>query len=255
MIGQKISINFIDFEKAFDSVHRPTLWAILRHYGVPQQFVDAFRCLYSNSRCCVRTDDGCTAFFKINTGVRQGCVLSPFLFLLVIDFIMRRSVDQAGIGVPWHEARNLTDLDFADDIALLGSTQEDLQKLTAALQREATKVGLRISGKKTKVLRVGYARARIPVMINQQRAEEVENFTYLGSIISNDGVCDRDVDARVGKAVGVLRCLQPIWNSTSLNVRVKIRLLNSIVFPTALYASETWCSTKHVHCYIFQKMF
>lgn len=112
--------------------------------------------------------------------------------------------------MPWHEARNLTDLDFADDIALLGSTQEHLQELTAALQREATKVGLRISDKKTKVLRVGYAHACIPVMINQQRAEEVENFTYLGSIISNDGVSDRDVDARVGKAVGVLRRLQPI---------------------------------------------
>lgn len=66
------------------------------------------------------------------------------------------------------------------------------------------KVGLRISAKKTKVLQVGYAHAHVPVMINQQRAEDVENFMYLVSIISNDGISDRDVNIKVEKAAGVL---------------------------------------------------
>lgn len=77
--------------------------------------------------------------------------------------------------------------------------------------------------------------ACVPIMINHHRAEEVENFTYLGSIISNEGISDRDVDVRAGRAAGVLRHLQPIWNVTSLNVRVKINLLNSIVIPIVLF--------------------
>uniref|UniRef100_A0A914X4B9 Reverse transcriptase domain-containing protein n=1 Tax=Plectus sambesii TaxID=2011161 RepID=A0A914X4B9_9BILA len=86
---QRLSINFIDFVKAFDSVHRESLWSILRVYGVPNKFVDLFRDLYQGSICCIRTNDGMTDFFSVKTGVRQGCILSPFLFLIALDFVMR----------------------------------------------------------------------------------------------------------------------------------------------------------------------
>jgi len=164
----------------------------------------------------------------------------------VIDFVMRRSVDQNGGGIPWKETRNLADLDFADDVALLGSTQEDLRTATEALQNESATVGLRISSEKTKILRIGYARSRVPIMIDQQRAEEVDSFAYLGSIISNDGVSDRDAGYKIGKATGVLRRLQPIWSSASLSTATRMRLFNSIVVPTALCASETWRSTSTI---------
>ena len=77
-----VFINFIDYQKAFDSVHRESLWHIARSYDIPQQYINIFKKLYLNSSCCVRTDNGTTNFFNIETGVRQGCILSPFLFLL-----------------------------------------------------------------------------------------------------------------------------------------------------------------------------
>ena len=76
-----LHINFVDFQKAFDSVHRETLWSIVKHYGVTQKFVNIFRNIYQNTSCCLRTDTGYSKYFRIETGVRQGCMLSPLLFL------------------------------------------------------------------------------------------------------------------------------------------------------------------------------
>jgi len=66
----------------FDSVHRPSLWKILKYYGIPDRFINIFKSLYINSSCCVKTASGYTEFFEIGSGVRQGCILSPFLFII-----------------------------------------------------------------------------------------------------------------------------------------------------------------------------
>ena len=87
--------------------------------------------------------------FDILTGVRQGCVLSPFLFLIVIDFLMRRTVDGRDYGITWG-TRKLTDLDFADDIALISDSPVTLQDMTTELHGNAAKVGLWISAEKTR---------------------------------------------------------------------------------------------------------
>ena len=102
-LQQPLSINFVDFKKAFDGVHGESLWNIAGLYGIPEHYVNIFRTLYFNSRCCVRTDTGFT-------GVRQGCILSPFLFLLVIDFIMLRAMNGPNMGIKWTDSSCLTDL-------------------------------------------------------------------------------------------------------------------------------------------------
>ena len=77
---KSLVINFIDFKKAFDSVHRESIWEILKLYGIPHKIINIFISLYTNSQCCIRTKDGYSDMFDIITGVRQGCILSPFLF-------------------------------------------------------------------------------------------------------------------------------------------------------------------------------
>ena len=71
-------INFIDFKKAFDSIHRELLWKISKLYGVPDKSINISNTLYLNASCCVKTSVGNTWTFDIKTGVRQGCILSPF---------------------------------------------------------------------------------------------------------------------------------------------------------------------------------
>lgn len=109
------SINFVDFTKAFDSIHRNSLWHILRLYGVQEPFLNIFKdiYLYFQSSCCIKTKSGRTDFFGIKTGVRQGCTLIPMLFLAVMEFMRRKSTDYVGAGIPWTDHDCLADLDFA----------------------------------------------------------------------------------------------------------------------------------------------
>lgn len=238
-------VNFIDFKKAFDSVHRESLWLIARSFGIPPRFIAIFKNLYRESSCCVQTDTGHTSFFGIETGVRQGCILSPFLFLLAMDFVMRRAMDHPKYGIAWEDTTRLTDLDFADDIVLLAENAKSLQEMTTSLEVEAAKVGLRISTEKTKTLAVN-RKTLVRVSVGGETIGQVEQFTYLGSTIDKEGGTDADVKCRIGKAAAVFQRLRPIWTRRSIHTNTKLRLFNTIVIPSAIYACETWKGTKTV---------
>ena len=126
-------INFIDFQKAFDSIHRPTLWNILKEYGVPEKYVNIVKTLYENSKCAVKVNNSLTDWFLIKSGVRQGCILSPLLFGITIDWVMKRSMENKTTGIKWLNNTTLEDLDFADDIALLSHSYNDQQIKTTSL--------------------------------------------------------------------------------------------------------------------------
>nr|KAG5685412.1 hypothetical protein BaRGS_027207 [Batillaria attramentaria] len=82
-------INFIDYETAFDSVDREALWKLLRHYGVPVKIISLIQCTYQDMSCRIAHTGQLSESFEVKTGVRQGYLLSPFLFLLVIDWITK----------------------------------------------------------------------------------------------------------------------------------------------------------------------
>ena len=83
-------IHFVDFEKAFDSVHRESLWNIMRSYGIPGKMVRVIADIYEDFECAVIDGSETSDWFKIKSGVKQGCVMSGFLFLLALDWIMRK---------------------------------------------------------------------------------------------------------------------------------------------------------------------
>ncbi|VDP48841.1 unnamed protein product [Schistosoma margrebowiei] len=128
--NSSLYINFIDYEKAFDSVDRTTLWKLLRHYSVSQKIVNIIRnsCDELNRKIMHRGQ--LTDSYEVKTGVRQGCLLSTFLFLLVIDWIMKKSTSEGKHGIQWTARMQPDDLDFADDMALLSQTQQQMQKKT-----------------------------------------------------------------------------------------------------------------------------
>ena len=201
-------MNFVDFKKAFDSVHRESLWSMLGLYGVPNKFVKAFKGLYSHSECSVRTEDGETEFFEIETGVRQGCILSPILFLIALDFVMRKATKGYSCGLTWNTEQTLCDLDFADDLALIGKLETgELQALTNRLVEYAAMIGLRINVKKTKVLHVGEQEDKL--MADGVELKVVNRFSYLGSMVRGDGKVQDDVRIRCGLGYDVSKiCAQ-----------------------------------------------
>ena len=173
------------------------------------------------------------------TGVRQGCLLSPFLFLLSIDWIMQRMTEANRDGLQWTLTTRLEDLDFADDIALLSHNHQGMQAKVTWLAKISAKTGLKISKSKTKVMRVK-TRNVDNIKVDGEAIDEVEDFTYLGSNISKDGGSDQDIVARIGKARTAFAILRPVWRSR----KTKLRIFNTNVKSVLLYGSETWRATK-----------
>ena len=102
-------ICFIDYEKAFDSVHRETLWRIMGSYSILPKLVRIVQAMYKGSKCAVIDGRGKTDWFDVKSGVRQGCVMSGFLFLLVIDWAMRRMLRKGNAGIRWRFTEKLED--------------------------------------------------------------------------------------------------------------------------------------------------
>ncbi|VDP24398.1 unnamed protein product [Schistosoma margrebowiei] len=192
-------IKFIDYEKTFDSVDRTTLWKHLRHYGVPQKIVNIIQGSYDGLYCKIVHGGQLTKSFEVKTGVRQGCLLSPFLFLLVIDWIKKTSTSEGKHGIQWTSRMQFDDLDFAADLALLSQTQQQMQEKKNSVAAASAAVGLNIHIGKSKVLRYNTACTN-PITIDGEDLENVKTFTYLDSIIDEHGGSDADVKARIGKA-------------------------------------------------------
>ena len=148
--------------------------------------------LYNNSRCAVRSDGVMGNWFQNVTGVRQGCILSPILFLLVMDWVLKRATNESNCGIPWANSERLTDLDFADDIVLMDTTWEGMMRLTSRIETEAGAVGLRINADKTKLMAVGHMGKSQSIMAEGRQVESVAEFCYLGSVISDNSNCDKD---------------------------------------------------------------
>ncbi|MGL5901241.1 MAG: reverse transcriptase domain-containing protein [Cetobacterium sp.] len=235
-------INFIDYEKAFDSVDRKILWKLLRHYGVPTKIVSIIKNSYEGLRCKVIHGGQSTEAFQVRTGVRQGCLLSPFLFLLAIDWIMTSSTAQRNHGIQWTPWKQLDDLDFADDLALLSHTQQQMQEKTNHVASTSAQIGLNIHKDKTKVLKIN-ATNNNPITLESEELEEVETFTYLGSVIDKQGGTDADVKARIGKARAAFIQLRNIWTSKELSAKTKVRIFNTNVKAVLFYGAETWRTT------------
>ena len=177
--------------------------------------------------------------FEVGTGVRQGCLLSPFLFLLAIDWIMRETTDGKRTGIQWSLWTQLEDLDFADDLALLSHSHQQMQAKTSTLESTSSRLGLDIHPQKTQVLKVNTTSTE-PVKLSGNDLEEVETFTYLGSVINQEGGSDADVKSRIGKARVAFITLKNIWKSQQITTYTKIRLFNSNVKAALMYVSETW---------------
>ena len=241
---------FVDFKAAFDSIHRPSMWHILSDYGIPDKYKRLIRCVYDNCEAAILVEGEITDWFRIESGVRQGCVWSPMLFGIMIDFVLRKSCDRPSAGLCMRERRrtlfgieqawHLTDLDYADDVTLLESGSERGQQDLYALQRAGEEVGLAISKSKTKAL--GFGEREPAINLDGEIVEAVNHFRYLGSVVMSSGRLDEELRTRIGRACATFGQLFKIWRR-KINLKTKLRIYNAVVISTLLYGSETWATT------------
>ena len=139
----------------------------------------------------------------------------------------------------------LDDLDFANDLALLSHTQQQLQEKTSTVADTSARIGLNIHKGKSKVLKVN-ATSTTPICLEEKELEEVESFVYLGSIVDKQDGADVDIKTRVGKARKAFQQLRNVWVFRHLFHKLKIKIYNAMVKPVLLYGAETWRDRKSV---------
>ena len=245
----KAILTFIDFRKAFDSIHRAKMMRILKAYGIPPNLLQGIEKMYSNTKARIVTPDGETDLFEITAGVLQGDTLAPFLFIIVLDYALRKAIDgkeeELGFTLQPRKSRRhpkqvLTDLDFADDISLLSDEIAQAQELLLRVERECKKVGLGINAKKTKGLPLNVDSPAPLHTADGTEIEWVEDFKYLGSWVEST---EKDMSVRRALAWQALNKMSSIWTS-SMRSDLKRRFFVSTVESILLYGCESWTLTE-----------
>ena len=161
-------------------------WKILQEMGISDHLTCLLRNLYAGQESTVRTGHGTTDWLQIGKRVRQGCILSPCLFNLYAEYIMRNTgleEAQAGIKIA---GRNINNLRYADDTTLMVESEEELRSLLMKVKEESEKVGLKLSIQITKIM------VSDPITsweIDGETVETMSDFIFLGSKITADGDC------------------------------------------------------------------
>ena len=184
--SKNIYFCFTDYAKAFDWVDRNKLWKILKEMGIPDHLTCHLRNLYADQEATVKTEHGTTDWFQIEKGVRQGCILSPCLFNLYAEYIMRNAgLDEAQAGIKI-AGRNINNLRYADDTTLMAESEEELKSLLK-VKEESEKVGLKPNIQKTKIM------ASSLITSWQIDGETVADCIFLGSKITAKGDCSHEI--------------------------------------------------------------
>lgn len=251
---------FIDLKKAFDMVHRKALWTTLRRFGCPAKLVNVLASLHEENEARVIVGGELTEGFPVTSGVRQGCVAAPLLFnvfMTAMLILVDRKLLDRGISINYRydggglfnlnrlkcknvSRRFITELQYADDLVLLAHTEAEVQQITDAFVQIYELIGMKVSTEKTKLLTVNVPEDS-KVEINGTEIERVDEFCYLGGIVTSEGRLDTEISQRIRKAAcAIYRLKSRVFDNRDLKRRTKIRVYRAVVIPTLLYGSETW---------------
>nr|CDJ90887.1 RNA-directed DNA polymerase (reverse transcriptase) domain containing protein [Haemonchus contortus] len=219
-------LAFLDLEKAFDRLPREVLWSALRKRNVPEHLISLVKDMYDGSTTTIRTAHGQTGAIDVTVGVHQGSALSPFLFLLTMDVITEELVDGP-----------LKTILYADDIALIAESKEELQDNLQKWQKVLAESGLRLNVKKTKFLSSEEGMESITDGYGEA-IEKVQDFRYLGSDLAADGSVDQAVKSRINAAWMKWRESTGILCDRRCSRTLKGKVYRAVVRPTMLYSSE-----------------
>ena len=241
--AKEVYACFVDLEKAYDRVPRDKLWSVLQEYGVDGQLLAAIKSLYKQSEVFVRVNGMKTKPFNVSVGLRQGCVLSPLLFIIYMDRIDKNSSGR-GVTIGDCSVRRLL---FADDLALLSSSRSDLQEALDRFSDACSDAGMKISTVKTEIMCVSRQPVQCSIQTNGEILKQTEKFKYLGVTFSSDGRQDSELDIRIGKASAVMRQLnRSVIMKRELCTAAKLSVFNSVYVPTLTYGHECWVMTERV---------
>ena len=241
--NQEVYICFVDYEKAFDRVDWKKLMRALRRIGVDWRDRRLIGNLYMGQQVRIRIEGEYSEPGKIGRGVRQGCPLSPILFNIYIEEVTRETLEEMTEGIKVG-GKLIKALRFADDQAMMAGSQEGLQKMMDRLNRISMEYDMRINIKKTKVMKISRGGTEtVRITLNGELIEQVKNFCYLGSTITEDAKCHVEIKRRIAMGKDAFYKRGELLRGR-LNKNLKKRLIKTLIWSVVLYGSETWTMRK-----------
>lgn len=245
----KLYVAFIDYLKAFDSVDRDSLWVVLQKIKTSTKMLRMLQGIYDSVQSCVRWGPEVSDFFDCPAGVKQGCMLSPLIFSLLITEVADKVTSNGRHGVQFLPGlQEIFLLLFADDICLISTTPVGLQNQLNNLEQASSALGLSVNLKKTKVMvfRKGGHLSKTEKWFYQGKPMDVVNsYKYLGVTLTTKLSFDIALEEFAGRAKGkVVEIMKTMWSLGSMDVSVFFKLFDALVKPMLLYASEIWGITR-----------
>ena len=213
----------------------------MKEMGIPNLLICFLKNLYAGQEATVRTGHGTTDWFQIGKGVHQGCMLSPCLFNLYAEYIMRNAgLEEAQAGIKF-AGRNINNLRYADDTTLMAESEEELKNLLMKVKEESEKVVLKLNFQKTKLMASG------PItswQIDGETVETVADFILRGSKITADSDYSHEIKRCLLLGRKVMTNLDSILKSRDITLPTNVHLVKAMVFPVFIYGGESWTIKK-----------
>ena len=252
----KLWLCFIDLKAAYDTVNRNGLWKKLGEYGTSKHLIELIGALYDGTSAQVKVDNELSNEFKIRTGLRQGCLLSPCLFNIYMDYVVKIATSElANIGIkikyrmPNGRKRDgslaqgeemMSILMYADDIVMMCENSSDLQQAMDKLEQTTQEWGLTISKTKVMAINNDYNLSQ-PLKIKGETIEQVDGFTYLGSLLNSAGSCGEEIRRRIGfETCKFFSLNKAVWKQRGLGLKTKLRIYKATVISLLLYGAEEY---------------
>ena len=151
-------------------------------YGIPEKYIKVIYVMYENNTAVIKVGNEISNWFCIKSGVQLGCALSPFMWIILMDIVLRSTGKTiGGHGIKWRGKTHL-DLDYADDLSILDESVSKMNEVLDVLRVQGGKIGLKINVKRTKSLRLGISEDE-QVTLGNEKIDQVGSFSYLSSII------------------------------------------------------------------------
>lgn len=191
----------------------------------------------------MRVNGEYSRYTDIKRGVRQGCVMSPDLFNYYSELILRQLQNEKGFRVG---GRNITNIRYADDTVLIAESARDLQRLLDVVVRESEKKGLSINCKKTECLTISKREyPQCALKVNGELIKQTRSFNYLGSLITEDARCVKEIKKRVILAKSAFSKLKSILTNQKMSLETRLRVLHCYIVPVLTYGCEAWSITSY----------
>lgn len=242
--GKELYLVFVDLKAAFDTVSREKLWSCLEELEVSPKLRKVIKSVYRRVTGEVRIKSVKSSEFEMQRGIKQGDSLSPFLFNIYMDRILKlckRNMPKVTVGYRNMCPIQLQSLLYADDIILLADSRESTQKILDKWNEIIQQMDMKVNTEKTKIMKTSGLKEQQDIKCGEDKLEYVSTFEYLGTIISEDGKMDTEILSRSKKATQIYYQLnKTIFGKTEISTKTKNQIYNAVAVPTMIYGSETW---------------